>query len=157
MSLPLPSVRCNRSQEFVIETATVTSSVDVAVGFHSERARQAARMDPRKLGANSLMEVFMSADADKSGELDTSELRQVLVDLELGLDEEELDQVVQDCDSECLANTSNCSLISCHRCTVEPFGLIGLHTINWVQMLPGNRSEWRRLLRLPRVPTDDAE
>ena len=55
------------------------------------------------------MEVFMSADADKSGELDTSELRQCLVDLELGLNEDELDRLVQDCDSECEANSSSMS------------------------------------------------
>eukprot|EP01043_Picozoa_sp_COSAG02_P028285 COSAG02_NODE_1708_length_11229_cov_14.784097_6_plen_66_part_00 len=42
----------------------------------------------------------MSADADKSGELDTSELKQVLIELQLGLNEDEMDQLVDDCDGE---------------------------------------------------------
>lgn len=94
---------------FVCKKHVLTSSTAVAVGYHSERTRQVARKDPRKIGANTLMEVFMSADADKSGELDTSELRQCLVDLELGLNEDELDRLVQDCDSECEANSSSMS------------------------------------------------
>ena len=81
----------------------VTSFAVIAVGHHSELARQAARRDPRKIGGNTLMELFMSADADKSGELDTSELKQVIADLQLGLNEDEMNQLVEDCDSECKA------------------------------------------------------
>lgn len=60
------------------------------------------------------MELFMSADADKSGELDINEFKQVLINLQLGLDDEEMDQLVQDCDSECKLNrTSTAKHLTC--------------------------------------------
>lgn len=74
--------------------------VSAAVGYHSERSRQAAQTDPRRIGKNTLMELFMSADADNSGELDTAEFKQVLISLKLGLNDQELDEMVKDCDSE---------------------------------------------------------
>lgn len=74
--------------------------VSAAVGYHSERSRQAAQTDPRRIGKNTLMELFMSADADNSGELDTAEFKEVLISLKLGLNGQELDEMVKDCDSE---------------------------------------------------------
>ncbi len=66
----------------------------------------------------------MSADADKSGELDTRELKQVLVELQLGLNDDEMDQLVDDCDGEhnaaaTAAATTARKRRSCN-CTREP-------------------------------------
>ena len=69
------------------------------VGYFSEQKR-AAEQNPLKIGKNNLMALFMAADADQSGELDADELRTVLINLNLGLDDVGLDKLIEDVDKD---------------------------------------------------------
>ena len=54
--------------------------------------------DPRRHGRNALMELFMRADADGSGELDRDEFRSLLRSLELDIGPTELEKMIDECD-----------------------------------------------------------
>jgi Ca2+-binding EF-hand superfamily protein len=53
--------------------------------------------DPRRHGRNALMELFMRADADGSGELDRDEFRSLLRSLELDIGAAELEKMIDEC------------------------------------------------------------
>lgn len=71
------------------------------IGSKSAEGRMNGRRTLRGAdGARWLLELFLAADLDRSGELDRPELTAVLQQLDLGLKPDELDNLMDECDKD---------------------------------------------------------
>ena len=69
-----------------------------APGQHSQAARKARERNPPRHANGQLMDMFMKADLDGSGELNRNEFKALLKSLDLGLGNRQLEAVIDECD-----------------------------------------------------------